>query len=154
MNIRTANYLDIDGLKFLNKELDSDAVLYQPEHFVMSDRTDDYFINLIDNEHTDILIAEENDELLGFALLYIQKSKNISCLKPQSNLYIGDLCVTKKKRNCGVGTKLINACKAYGKKQGLDFIRLQVFPLNQDGIRFYERNGFKEMMKTLECEFS
>ena len=34
----------------------------------------------------------------------------------------------------------------------LDFIRTQVFPGNVDGMRFYERNGFCEMMKTIECQ--
>ena len=34
----------------------------------------------------------------------------------------------------------------------LIFIRTQVFPGNVDGMRFYERNGFCEMMKTIECQ--
>ena len=47
----------------------------------------------------------------------------------------------------------MNASKEYGKKRGADFIRTQVFPQNADGIRFYEKNGFREMMKTIECQF-
>jgi hypothetical protein len=39
-----------------------------------------------------------------------------------------------------------------GKEHKVDFIRTQVFPGNVDGMRFYERNGFCEMMKTIECQ--
>lgn len=56
-------------------------------------------------------------------------------------------------RSNGIGTFLMNASKEYGKKRGADFIRTQVFPQNADGIRFYEKNGFREMMKTIECQF-
>lgn len=58
-----------------------------------------------------------------------------------------------KHRNQGIGTMLMDASKEYGRKHGDDFIRTQVFPQNIDGIRFYERNGFREMMKTIECQF-
>ena len=36
--------------------------------------------------------------------------------------------------------------------RGADFIRTEVFPQNIAGMRFYERNGFCEMMKTIECQ--
>ena len=51
-----------------------------------------------------------------------------------------------------IGTQLVKEAKAYGKAHGADFIRTQVFPGNVDGMRFYERNGFCEMMKTIECQ--
>ena len=47
----------------------------------------------------------------------------------------------------------MDTSKEYGKRKGADFIRTQVFPENIDGMRFYERNGFCEMMKTIECQF-
>ena len=55
-------------------------------------------------------------------------------------------------RNKGIGTLLINASKEYGKRRGVDFIKTQVFLQNIDGMRFYERNGFCEMMKTIESQ--
>ncbi len=44
------------------------------------------------------------------------------------------------------------AAKDYGKEHKVDFIRTQVFPGNVDGMRFYECNGFSEMMKTIKCQ--
>ena len=63
-----------------------------------------------------------------------------------------DLCVREDLRSKGIGTILVNAAKKYGKEKGVDFIRTQVFPGNVDGMRFYARNGFCEMMKTIECQ--
>jgi hypothetical protein len=33
-----------------------------------------------------------------------------------------------------------------------EFIRTQEFPQNEDGIRFYDRSGFKKMVKTIEYQ--
>ncbi|MCI9398928.1 MAG: GNAT family N-acetyltransferase [Lachnospiraceae bacterium] len=52
-----------------------------------------------------------------------------------------------------MGTLLIEVSKEYEKRKGTDFIRTPVFPQNTDGIRFYEKNGFCEMMKTIESPF-
>lgn len=83
----------------------------------------------------------------------ILKQKNIACLKPQTAVYIQDLDVLECERNKGIGTLLNEASKEYGKRKGTDFIQTQVFPQNTDGIRFYEKNGFCEMMKTIESPF-
>ena len=52
-------------------------------------------------------------------------------------------------RGRGIGSQLMEASKEYGIAHGADFIRTQVFPQNVNGLRFYEKNGFCEMMKTM-----
>lgn len=99
MTIRTATTNDITALRELYLELEKDGVRYQPEHFVIGTRTDEFFQGIFDSPTQDILVADENGEV-----------------------------------------------------HGADFIRTQVFPGNVDGMRFYERNGFCEMMKTIECQ--
>ncbi|MCR4692144.1 MAG: GNAT family N-acetyltransferase, partial [Lachnospiraceae bacterium] len=44
------------------------------------------------------------------------QQKKISCLKPQSVVYLQDLCVREDKRNNGIGTSLVRAAKDYGKE--------------------------------------
>ena len=102
---------------------------------------------------SNILVADDDGTVVGFSHVMILEQKNIACLKPQTAVYIQDLDVLECERNKGIGTLLINASKEYGKRRGADFIRTQVFPQNIDGMRFYERNGFCEMMKTIECQF-
>ncbi len=150
MQIRVANTNDITQLRRLYTELEADGVRYQPEHFIMGYRDDSFFNSIFENENQDIIVAENEGTVIGFSHVMILKQKNIACLKPQTAVYIQDLDVLESERNKGIGTLLIKASKEYGKKRGADFIRTQVFPQNINGIRFYERNGFCEMMKTIE----
>lgn len=150
MHIRVANMKDIEQLRRLYFELETDGVKYQPEHFIIGYRGDDFFNYIFENDNQDILVADADGIVIGFSHVMILKQKNIPCLKPQTAVYIQDLEVLESERGKGIGTLLIKACKEYGQRRGADFIRTQVFPKNMDGIRFYERNGFCEMMKTME----
>lgn len=150
MQIRIANKNDIDQLRRLYFELETDAAKYQPEHFTTGYRSDDFFNSIFENDSQDILVADDGGKVAGFSHVVILPQKNVPCLKAQIAVYVQDLCVLPTERNKGIGTLLLNACKKYGKERGADFIRTQVFPQNADGMRFYERNGFCEMMKTVE----
>ena len=98
------------------------------------------------------LVADIDGVAVGFVHVMILQQKKVSCLKPQTVVYMQDLCVREDMRNNKIGAKLVRAAKDYGKEHKADFIRTQVFPGNVDGMRFYERNGFSEMMKTIECQ--
>ena len=150
--IRKATTADLKALRELYLALEEDGVRYQPEHFVIGERTDEFFQSVFDGENQDILVADIDGEALGFVHVVILQQKKVSCLKPQSVVYMQDLCVREDMRNNGIGALLVRAAKDYGKEHGVDFIRTQVFPGNVDGMRFYERNGFSEMMKTIECQ--
>lgn len=152
MQIRVANREDIEQLRRLYFELETDGVKYQPEHFIMGYRSDDFFDSIFQNDDQDILVADVDGTVIGFFHVIILKQKNIACLKPQTAIYIQDLDVLECERSKGIGTLLINTSREYGKERGADFIRTQVFPQNIDGMRFYERNGFREMMKTIESQ--
>ncbi len=133
-------------------ELETDGVKYQLEHFIVGYRSDDFFESIFQNDNQDILVVDADGTVIGFSHVIILKQKNIACLKPETAIYIQDLDVLECERNKGIGTLLIKASKEYGKTKGADFIRTQVFPQNVDGMRFYERNGFCEMMKTIESQ--
>lgn len=152
MYIRVANMKDVEQLRRLYFELETDGVVYQPEHFIIGHRSDEFFNSIFENDNQDILVADVDETVVGFSHVMILKQKNIACLKPQTAVYIQDMDVLESMRNKGIGTLLINASKEYGKRRGADFIRTEVFPQNIDGLRFYERNGFCEMMKTIESQ--
>ena len=153
MQIRIANENDVEALRRLYRELEADGVKYQPEHFVIGYRSDEFFQEIFESGNQDILVAEEEGTVIGFSHVMILKQKEVACLRPQTVVYIQDLDVMESERSRGIGTLLMNASKEDGNKYGADFIRTQVFPQNTAGIRFYERNGFREMMKTIECQF-
>ena len=145
---------DIEALRVLYLELEQDGVKYQPEHFVIGYRNDEFFQGIFDSENQDILVAETESKVVGFSHVIILKQKDVACLKPQTLVYIQDLDVIAEMRSQGIGSLLMKASKEYGITHGADFIRTQVFPQNTDGLRFYEKNGLCEMMKTIECQFN
>ena len=161
ITIRKAKKEDFEALEKLYKELEEDAVLYQPEHFVFSKKgqRSQQLEQILQSENQIMLVAEDDGDghgeaakvVIGFAHVIFAHAKEVSCLKPQSNIYLQDLVVTKELRSWGTGTLLLNAAKKYGKEKGADFFRTQVFPQNKDGLRFYERNGFSLKMLTIEC---
>ena len=150
MLIRRAGIDDVEQLRLLYQELEEDGVRYQPEHFVVGERSNEFFQSVFDSADQDILVAEEDGKILGFSHVMILEQKKVACLKPETLVYIQDLDVLESRRSQGIGTLLMEASKRYGKEHGVDFIRTQVFPQNIDGMRFYEKNGFREMMKTIE----
>jgi len=150
--IRKATVDDIEALRGLYLALEEDGVRYQPEHFVIGERTEEFFQNIFDSDTQDILVADIDGVAVGFVHVMILQQKKVSCLKPQTVVYMQDLCVREDMRNNKIGAALVRAAKDYGKEHKADFIRTQVFPGNVDGMRFYERNGFGEMMKTIECQ--
>lgn len=152
MIIRKATNDDKTELRKLYLALEEDGVRYQPEHFVIGERTDEFFQSIFDADNQDILVADIDGVAVGFVHVMILQQKKVSCLKPQRVVYMLDLCVREDMRNNRIGAKLVRAAKDYGKEHGVDFIRTQVFPGNVDGMRFYERNGFCEVMKTIECQ--
>lgn len=153
ITIRKVKKEDSEVLENLYTELEEDAVLYQPEHFVFSKKSQrsKQLEEILESENQIMLVAEDAGNVIGFAHVIFAHAKEISCLKPQSNIYLQDLVVTKELRSRGTGTLLLNAVKQYGKEKGADFFRTQVFPQNKDGLRFYERNGFSLKMLTIEC---
>lgn len=150
MLIRRAGIDDVEQLRLLYQELEEDGVRYQPEHFVVGERSNEFFQSVFESADQDFLVAEEDGKILGFSHVMILEQKKVACLKPETLVYIQDLDVLESRRSQGIGTLLMEASKRYGKEHGVDFIRTQVFPQNIDGMRFYEKNGFREMMKTIE----
>ncbi|MCR5122756.1 MAG: GNAT family N-acetyltransferase [Ruminococcus sp.] len=151
--IRKAVPEDAEQIEKLYSVLESDAVSYQPQHFVMSPAgtRSEQLKSILGSETQTMLAAEENGAVIGFAHVTLNKAKAFSCLKPQSNIYLQDLVVAAEYRSRGIGTLLLNAAKEYGREKGAEFFRTQVFPLNEDGLRFYRRNGFEVTMLTIEC---
>jgi ribosomal protein S18 acetylase RimI-like enzyme len=119
MLTRIATINDVEQLRVLYKELEYDAVKYQPEHFVVGYREDSFFTNIFNKSNQDIIVAEDNAKIVGFSHVMILEQKSVSCLKPQSLLYIQDLEVAVNERNKGVGTflcKQVDGMVWHGKK--------------------------------------
>lgn len=81
-----------------------------------------------------------------FVLLY-HEEKCVACgLGVQDDVFIGlfDIVVSKKNRNQGIGSQLIQHLLNLGKKNGAQKAYLQVMLNNPSALRLYEKLGFQE----------
>lgn len=150
MKVRKAIANDLPIIKTLYWLLDTDAVYYQSNHFVRTERPDDFILDIINNEKSDFLLGEVDNKTIGFALLMEKETSNISCLKKERYAYILDYVIAEEYRSKGYGSLLMESSKEWGRKKNLDFLRLSVFPENHKGIKFYEKQGLKTTMNTME----
>lgn len=154
ITIRRAEKEDFEILEDLYRELEEDGVFYQPQHFVLSPKgaRSKYMEDILKSDTQALFVAKDDGKVIGFAHVVLIKSKPFSCLKPETAMYLQDLVVTEQYRNRGIGSMFMEEVKKYGRENGADFFRTQVFPGNTDGLRFYKRNGFTETMITIESE--
>ncbi|MBQ1676371.1 MAG: GNAT family N-acetyltransferase, partial [Bacteroidaceae bacterium] len=61
---------------------------------------------------------------------------------------ITELIVTSKTRNNGVGQILMKEMENYFKSVGCEYILVDVFAYNKNGINFYNKQGYHPRMYT------
>lgn len=80
------------------------------------------------------LVAEEKDEIIGFALYYIR----FSTWKGQ-RMYLEDFIITERHRGKGLGKLLFDALLNEAKEKKLNAVCWQVLNWNKPAINFYRK---------------
>jgi ribosomal protein S18 acetylase RimI-like enzyme len=75
------------------------------------------------------------------AVVGINKTYNPNYKTPAFD--VTNVVVGTKYRNKGVGSKLMDCCKDLARAEGVDCVRLCVYPENYKAHAFYQKNGFK-----------
>ena len=93
-------------------------------------------------EHLDsvIFIAEQQNEVIGFAQLY----PIFSSLTLQRVWLLNDFFIAEEFRNCGVGTQLFARVKEFSLLTKSKGIELSVEHTNIKAWEFWEKQGFKQ----------
>jgi ribosomal protein S18 acetylase RimI-like enzyme len=114
----------------------------RPDIFVSGAKkyTDDELFVLIQNtDQTPIFVAELDGVVVGYAFCQIIRASDHT--RKQNTLYIDDLCVDATHRRKHIGSDLLNYVIALAQKRNFHNVTLNVWALNKDAYRFYEKNG-------------
>ena len=84
-----------------------------------------------------ILLAERNDEILGYL------GASFITSDYQRTGYIDYFFVSKKERKKGIGTLLIKEYINYSKKRKMKKVRLGLSIKNKNALKLYKKLGFK-----------
>ena len=95
-------------------------------------------------------LAIEKEKAIGLIMGTIIKFDKYDYLdyKCPKEGKITELIVTSKTRSKGVGQLLIKQMEEYFKSVGCEYILVDVFAYNKNGIKFYDKQGYHSRMYT------
>ena len=95
-------------------------------------------------------LAIENNKAIGLIMGTVPPYDEFDYLdyKCPKRGRITELIVTSKIRSNGVGQALMNKIEEYFKSVGCEYILVDVFAYNQNGINFYAKQGYHPRMYT------
>ncbi|KMJ46556.1 acetyltransferase [Xenorhabdus khoisanae] len=150
MIIRTASMQDVEAILSLYNVLFDEMAALQPDRLKATEQDRDFIVSNMDNGKFHLLVAEdENGSINGFAIAQEQKTPSFNCLVPRTYGHIFDLVVSRNVRSLGVGRKLLAEMQKWAKENGYSHLELSVLSQNIDAIRFYEREGYQEVNRTM-----
>ena len=97
---------------------------------------DGYLGKFFDGRDEWIAVATTDDEIIAFLSIEVHH-------KDKEYIYLDDLSVTKRHRNKGVGTKLIENAEDYAKEINILTICFHVEKTNTNAFRLYQRLGYE-----------
>ena len=129
--IRQAKITDFEAIIDLVKELAE----YENEPNAVTSKLEDY-VHAFNQNDIYVLVAEEEDEIIGMALYY----KAFSTWKGPM-MYLEDFVVKSNSRRKGIGQQLFDAFLQDSKDRGAIMVKWQVLDWNELAINFYQKNG-------------
>lgn len=132
IQIREAKPGDQKEIYLLIKEL----ALYEKEPEEVINSEVELYNHLFEEKICHALVAEKNNEIIGFALYYMSYSTwKGKCL------YLEDFYVKENTRKEGVGSQLYNAVIEVAKSNKVRRMDWQVLDWNQPAIDFYVKHN-------------
>ena len=107
-------------------------------------------LKMIEDPEQDVLVAEENGQLLGFAMVEYIKREETNSMYAVHEAHIVEIGVDETSQGKGIGTALIQAVKDAAKVRGCRSVQLDVWEFNKSALRFYEKLGFVTLRRKME----
>ena len=151
IKIRFATLDDVVVISKMYEELFTFHAGLQPDYFKKAEEHGDYPKKTIKSENADIIVAEVEGNVAGFAHVLENKSLPYDCIVQYKFAVCMDLYVSPAYRKKGIAAELLNAVKKWAKKREFDFIEIKVLVGNDNAIRLYERESYSEIYHTMRC---
>lgn len=152
MIIRKAEKKDIHDMHELLRQVNLVHHNGRPDLFKYGTNkyTDEELVGIIDDENRPILVAIDQDHVVGYAFCIYQQHLNNNILTDVKTIYIDDLCVDESRRGQHIGKQLYSAVVEMAKENGCYNITLNVWCLNESAQKFYEACGMKPLKIAME----
>lgn len=111
----------------------------------------DFLLEACKREKGTILVAEQGDELVGYAVIQTEVSTAEEVDEiDYTYAYVQDIAVAESHRRRGIGAALLERCETLAREAGARWLRIAVLSRNEPAVRAYEKVGFTSFSTTLE----
>jgi diamine N-acetyltransferase len=132
-------------LAALNEQVQSLHHQWYPERFKEWNREGavSFFRETLSKPNISAFVAKENDDILGYVLLFEMINPENPFQFEHRFLLIDQILVLEKARNKGVGGLLMNTAFDFAKEKNLQNIELNHWMLNETAASFFKKFGFE-----------
>ena len=109
----------------------------------------EYYMDLLEQEQSTVLIAREKSKIVGYAVISIEVSPDFPSLVPRRFAYIHDFGVDHAEKRKGIGSMLLEACLNWAKGMRVDKVELNVWEFNEEAIAFYNKHSMKTVSRKM-----
>lgn len=106
----------------------------------------------IEDENSEVIVAEIEGELVGSSYISIQKAKEY--LAHDHYGHLGFMFVRAAHRGKGINKQIIDALKKWARSKNVFELRLDVYDENDAAVRAYEKSGFKKQMVNMRMKIN
>ena len=148
MVVRDAQVKDFKQMNSIFKQVDGLHSEAHPLIFnqtVENARSSDYLSEVIQNNKQKLIVAVEDNVVIGLAKADIECSPSNPLFVQREWLSISTIVVDKKHRRKGVGKILLDNLYDWAKEYNIVEVELTVFSFNKSAIEFYIKKGFNEV---------
>ncbi len=107
----------------------------------------DYFSQHITENDSLVLMAESEEEPIGYLVGYLRRSYSV---RPVRLAELESMFVARNARSCGIGQQLVEAFLLWSHEREAQRVSVTAFASNEGAIRFYKRCGFEPHSVALE----
>ena len=154
MIIRFAKENELVRVNELRKQVNDLHVEGKPEVFKagFNDELRDYIYNIWDDPEQEIVVADLDGTICGFAVLHHIVKPATPFMYERDFIDVDEFCVDKDYRRQGVASEMITFMRNYAREKGFNRIELNMWEFNQDALAFYEAVGFKTYRRYMEMK--
>ncbi len=151
MNIRYANINDYEKIYPIYYEVHQLHAKHLVDYFNEKGNPlpKPYFTQIMERDDYFFLIIENEQEIVGIALLHIRETPDIEFIVKRKYALIEDFAIKTKYPNKGYGSLLMNECKKIAKEKNASSLELNVWEFNERAIKFYESKNMKTLNRKM-----
>lgn len=150
IKIKYATIIQLKEVQNLNLNLfEFEEENFNPKYNLnWTSESTNYFKKSIEDNSACTLVAISGEKIVGYLIGWTLSSANWRLVGKRAE--IENMFISKKFRNKGIGSKLVDEFLVWAKKNDIKNISVSALSKNKNAINFYKQVGFKNFESKLE----